>query len=171
MEEKLRFRQLLILRTHLTLWYPEKHSVLRMKLMITKKSSQETLLVRAIPATLLLVVNSRKRSFLQVNANGLRMRLTHHQGAVCFERYPRWSRRWFVITININMEKTDHNIGMLWNHCWENLHRKEQGNFLTSIGFIWFSKAAVRPELNPAWITRNPYFIYELFRVTQVVFQ
>ena len=51
-----------------------------MKLMITKKSSQETGLVRAIPATLLVIVNSRKRSFLQVNANGLRMRLTHHQG-------------------------------------------------------------------------------------------
>ena len=36
---KMRFRQLSILRTHLTLWYPEKQSALWMKFMITKKSS------------------------------------------------------------------------------------------------------------------------------------
>ena len=45
-------------------------------------------------------------------------------------KYPRWSRRWFVITIRMNVKKMDHAIGKLWNHyCWEDLHRKEQEFF------------------------------------------
>ena len=53
-------------------------------------------LVRAILAILLVILCSRKRSSLQVNENGLRLMLTLHQGAVCIQRNPRWSRRWYL---------------------------------------------------------------------------
>ena len=59
------------------------------------------------PVILLVILCSRKRLFLEVNENGLRLMLTLHQGAVCLQRYPRWSRRWFVITIKMNVKKTD----------------------------------------------------------------
>ena len=50
----------------------------------------------------------------------------------------------------MNVKKTDHIIVKPWNHCcWENLHRKEQNNFLTNVGFSWFSKAAVFTPLDP----------------------
>ena len=68
--------------------------------------------------------------------------------------------------------KTDHIIGRPWNrYCWRCLHRREQNNQPTLVGFSWFSKAAVRQESNTSWTTRRPYVIYELFRDTLVVFQ
>ena len=40
---------------------------------------------QAFPSILLVILYSRKRSFSEVNENGLRWRLTHHQGAVCYK--------------------------------------------------------------------------------------
>ena len=44
-------------------------------------TSTITKLVRAVPAILLVILYSRKQSFLEANENGLRLRLTHFQGA------------------------------------------------------------------------------------------
>ena len=73
-------------------------------------SSKET---RASPPSNLFGDSLYNRSFLEVNENGVRLMLTLHQGTVCLQRYPRWSRRWSVITIKMNVKKTDHIIGKL----------------------------------------------------------
>ena len=38
--------------------------------------------LRTLPAILWVILYSRKQGFLEVNGNGLRLRLIHHQGAV-----------------------------------------------------------------------------------------
>ena len=43
-----------------------------------------------------------------------------------FTKNPRRSRRWYVITIKTNANKTDHIIGRPWNrYCWRCLRRRE----------------------------------------------
>ena len=81
------------------------------------------------------------------------------------DKYPKRSRRWYVITIKKNANKTDHLIGRLWDRCcWRRLHSMEQDNFLTINWFIWFRKAAVKQESKTAWITRKLSVIYEQSR-------
>ena len=116
MEKKLRFSQLQILRTHLTLWYPEKQSNSWMKFMITKKSlgpvtngaqlkgdpraarklvlsSAWRKLVRTLSAILFVILCSRnsysrgERKWIAIDAN-------HYRDAVCLQKYPKWSRHY-----------------------------------------------------------------------------
>ena len=142
------------------------------ELLTAERPIASRILVRALLAILVVILRSRKRSSLQVNENGLRLILTLHQGAVCLQRYPRWSRRWYLVNDQDEREEdgsyhwdTVKSL-LLWGFAQE-----RRNKFLARIGCIWFSMEAVRPESNTAWITRNLDVIYELFGDTLVVFQ
>ena len=85
--------------------------------------------------------------------------LTLHGEDICLHRYPRWSQRWFVITIKTNEKKMDHVIGIPWDRCcWRRFVLDGVEEFYWQfLGFSWFSKAAARKERsNTAWMT-NPF--------------
>ena len=169
----MRFRQLLILRTsHVVISIETERVVneihdrkeeLRSSnaLRTAERPTASRKLVRALLAILLVILCLRTRSSLQVNENGLRLMLTLHQGAVSLQRYPRWSRRWYLIDDQYEREEAR-------SYHWD------KGNSKIISDKYWIHlihKAAIKPESNTAWITRNPDFIFELFRDTLVVFQ
>ena len=85
-------------------WKKEEPIALR-KLVLPMATGK---LVQTISAILSVILCSRRLSFLRMKESGSLLTPTVHTEEICLYKSPRWLQRWYVITIKMNENKTDH---------------------------------------------------------------